>query len=70
VTNSVSRNLVIFLRPTLVSERNDREKVYKIWEKDVGTKLLDQNNNLSEYFDKKSISTNVTTSLKPVKRPW
>jgi type II secretory pathway component GspD/PulD (secretin) len=69
VTNSVSRNLVIFLRPTLVSERNDREKVYKIWEKDVGTKLLDQNNNLSEYFDKKSISTNVTTSLKPVKRP-
>ena len=42
----------------------------KIWEKDVGAQLLDQNNNLSEYFDKKPIATNVTTSLKPVKRPW
>lgn len=70
VTNSVSRNLVIFLRPTLVSERNARDKVYKIWEKEVGGKLLDQSNNISEYFDKKSIVTNVTTSLRPVKRPW
>jgi hypothetical protein len=70
VTNSVSRNLVIFLRPTLVNNKKDRSKVYKGWEKDVGGKLLNQTDNLSEYFEKKPIFTNVQSSLKPVIRPW
>ena len=70
VTNSVSRNLVIFLRPTLVNDKKDRREIYKGWEKEVGGKLLNQSNNLSEYFTKKPIMTNTTTSLKPVMRPW
>ena len=70
VMNSVSRNLVIFLRPTLVNNKKDRSKVYKGWEKDVGGKLLNQTDNLSEYFEKKPIFTNVQSSLKPVIRPW
>ena len=70
VTNSVSRNLVIFLRPTLVNDKKDRREIYEGWEKEVGGKLLNQSNNLSEYFTKKPIMTNTTTSLKPVMRPW
>ena len=70
VTNSVSRNLVVFLRPTLVSTQKARRKVYDSWEKDISLKMLDNNNNQSEYFDKKSIVTNKINGLKPVARPW
>lgn len=70
VTNSVSRNLVVFLRPTLVSTQKARRKVYDSWEKDISLKMLDNNNNQSEYFDKKSIATNKINGLKPVARPW
>ena len=69
-TNSVSRNLVVFLRPTLVRTQKARRKVYDSWEKDISLKMLDNNNNQSEYFDKKSIATNKINGLKPVARPW
>ena len=50
-TNKVSRNLAIFLRPTLVSDRNDRTKIYNIWKKSLGTKLSSDPDNISNYFE-------------------
>ena len=44
--NSVSRNLVIFLRPRLVSSEQQRENMLKVWKNDLGLDLF-------EYEEKK-----------------
>lgn len=49
-TKSVSRNLAIFLRPTLVSDANQRKKVYKVWQKSLGSDLKAETSDKSNFF--------------------
>ena len=48
-SKTVSRNLAIFLRPTLVSTRGQRANIVNAWKLDLGEKLLD-------YVDKEMVS--------------
>ncbi len=50
VANSVSRNLAIFLRPTLVSNKNQRKSVFKMWQKSLGSELIESSSEKSEFF--------------------
>lgn len=50
VTNSVTRNLAIFLRPTLVSNKNQRKSVFKMWQKSLGSELIESSSEKSEFF--------------------
>jgi len=48
-SKTVSRNLAIFLRPTVVSTRNQRAKIVNAWKLDLGDKLFG-------YVDKEMVS--------------
>ena len=44
-SKTVSRNLAIFLRPTLVSSKEQRTKIVKAWRADLGEKLFNYGGN-------------------------
>ena len=56
VSNSVSRNLAIFLRPTLVNNPEQREKILKIWKKKLAPGLSDVATDKTRFFENKSIA--------------
>ena len=70
-SKTVSRNLAIFLRPTLVSTEVQRAKIIETWRTELGSKLFN-------YEDEKKIFSNTPTpvgerlpikSLRPKMRP-
>ena len=64
VTNSVSRNLAIFLRPTLVNTKKDRKKIYNTWQKTLGTELYKSPAEKSNYFDVDAIGKRLPSAIK------
>lgn len=64
VTNSVSRNLAIFLRPTLVNTKKDRKKIYNTWQKTLGTELYKSPTEKSNYFDVDAIGKRLPSAIK------
>ena len=44
-SKTVSRNLAIFLRPTIVSNQSQRAKVLEAWRADLGDKLFSYEDN-------------------------
>ena len=57
VANTVSRNLAIFLRPTLVSDENQRKSVFNMWQKSLGAELSDSGSDKSQFFKFDPIAT-------------
>ena len=57
VANTVSRNLAIFLRPTLVSDRNQRKSVFNMWQKSLGTELTESGSDKSQFFKFDPVAT-------------
>ena len=64
VTNSVNRNLAIFLRPTLVNTKKDRKKIYNTWQKTLGTELYKSPTEKSNYFDVDAIGKRLPSAIK------
>ena len=57
VANTVSRNLAIFLRPTLVSNENQRKSVFNMWQKSLGAELTESSSDKSQFFKFDPVST-------------
>ena len=57
VANTVSRNLAIFLRPTLVSDKNQRKSVFNMWQKSLGTELMESGSDKSQFFKFDPVAT-------------
>ena len=57
VANTVSRNLAIFLRPTLVSDKNQRKLVFNMWQKSLGTELTESGSDKSQFFKFDPVAT-------------
>ncbi len=57
VANTVSRNLAIFLRPTLVSDENQRKSVFNMWQKSLGAELSESGSDKSQFFKFDPVST-------------
>jgi len=57
VANTVSRNLAIFLRPTLVSDKNQRKSVFNIWQKSLGAELSESGSDKSQFFKFDPVAT-------------
>ena len=57
VANTVSRNLAIFLRPTLVSDKNQRKSVFNMWQKSLGTELTESGSDKSQFFKFDPVAT-------------
>ena len=57
VANTVSRNLAIFLRPTLVSNKNQRKSVFNMWQKSLGAELTESGSDKSQFFKFDPVST-------------
>ncbi|MDG0987150.1 MAG: secretin N-terminal domain-containing protein [Paracoccaceae bacterium] len=57
VANTVSRNLAIFLRPTLVSSENQRKSVFNMWQKSLGAELTESGSDKSQFFKFDPVST-------------
>lgn len=57
VANTVSRNLAIFLRPTLVSNENQRKSVFNMWQKSLGAELTESGSDKSQFFKFDPVST-------------
>ena len=57
VANTVSRNLAIFLRPTLVSDKNKRKSVFNMWQKSLGTELTESGSDKSQFFKFDPVAT-------------
>ena len=53
VTNSVTRNLAIFLRPTLVTNSADRKRMFNVWQKSLDDDLAKPLSDKSIFFDLK-----------------
>ena len=53
VTNSVTRNLAIFLRPTLVTNSADRKRMFNVWQKSLEDDLAKPLSEKSLFFDLK-----------------
>lgn len=51
VTNSVTRNLAIFLRPTLVTNSADRKRMFNVWQKSLEVDLDNPLSEKSLFFD-------------------
>ena len=52
-TNSVTRNLAIFLRPTLVTNSADRKRMFNVWQKSIDDDLAKPLSDKSIFFDLK-----------------
>ena len=57
VANTVSRNLAIFLRPTLVSDKNQRKSVFNMWQKSLGAELTESGSDKSKFFKFDPVAT-------------
>lgn len=57
VANTVSRNLAIFLRPTLVSDKNQRKSVFNMWQKSLGVELTESGSDKSQFFKFDPVAT-------------
>ena len=57
VANTVSRNLAIFLRPTLVSDKNQRKSVFNMWQKSLGRDLSESGSDKSQFFKFDPVAT-------------
>ena len=57
VANTVSRNLAIFLRPTLVSNENQRKSVFNMWQKSLGAELTESGSDKSQFFKFDPVAT-------------
>ena len=57
VANTVSRNLAIFLRPTLVSNENQRKSVFNMWQKSLGAELTESGSGKSQFFKFDPVAT-------------
>ena len=57
VANTVSRNLAIFLRPTLVSDENQRKSVFNMWQKSLGAELTESGSDKSQFFKFDPVAT-------------
>ena len=57
VANTVSRNLAIFLRPTLVSNKNQRKSVFNMWQKSLGAELTESGSDKSQFFKFDPVAT-------------
>ena len=57
VANTVSRNLAIFLRPTLVSDKNQRKSVFNMWQKSLGAELSESGSDKSQFFKFDPVAT-------------
>ena len=57
VANTVSRNLAIFLRPTLVSNENQRKSVFNMWQKSLGAELTERGSDKSQFFKFDPVAT-------------
>ena len=57
VANTVSRNLAIFLRPTLVSDKNQRKSVFNMWQKSLGGELSKSGSDKSQFFKFDPVAT-------------
>ena len=57
VANTVSRNLAIFLRPTLVSDENQRKSVFNMWQKSLGSELSESGSDKSQFFKFDPVAT-------------
>ena len=57
VANTVSRNLAIFLRPTLVSDENQRKSVFNMWQKSLGAELSESGSDKSQFFKFDPVAT-------------
>ena len=57
VANTVSRNLAIFLRPTLVSDKNQRKSVFNMWQKSLGGELSESGSDKSQFFKFDPVAT-------------
>ena len=57
VANTVSRNLAIFLRPTLVSDKNQRKSVFNMWQKSLGAELTESGSDKSQFFKFDPVAT-------------
>lgn len=49
-TNTVNRNLAIFLRPRLVSEPNQRKGIYDVWQRSLATDFTNDLKGKSNFF--------------------
>ena len=57
VANTVSRNLAIFLRPTLVSDKSQRKSVFNMWQKSLGAELTESGSDKSQFFKFDPVAT-------------
>lgn len=70
-TKTVSRNLAIFLRPTLVTSRDQRSSVVQIWQKSLGSGLFEASEGKSKFFKVEPVGNRLPiVSLRPKVRPW
>ena len=68
-SQTVSRNLAIFLRPTIVSNQTQRAKVLEAWRTDLGDKLFSYEDNQLRSRDPIPIGTRLTVEpLRPKAR--
>lgn len=68
--NTVSRNLVIFLRPTLVTSELERKNVTEVWIDKVGNDLVDYEKTKSSFFEPVPVGKRLELKeLRPKLRP-
>lgn len=68
--NTVSRNLVIFLRPTLVTSELERKNLTEIWIDEVGDELVDYEKSKSSFFEPVPVGKRLKLNeLRPKLRP-
>jgi len=69
-TKSVSRNLAIFLRPTIVTANKQRLKIVKSWSEEMGDKLFEYSDEKTKFFDPEPIGPKSDIKmLRPFKKP-
>jgi type II secretory pathway component GspD/PulD (secretin) len=69
-TKSVSRNLAIFLRPTIVTANKQRLKIVKSWSEKMGDKLFEYSDEKTKFFDPEPIGPKSDIKmLRPFKKP-
>lgn len=69
-SKTVSRNLAIFLRPTLVTTQDQRRSVVEIWENTMAPGIYETGGNKSMFFNPTPVGDrSPVTSLRPRLRP-
>ena len=69
-SNTISRNLAIFLRPTLVNDKEKRKSIVTTWEEVISDGVFDTGSKKSRFFNPAPVGNkSITTSLRPKMRP-